>query len=83
MNWYDPDDLPIEEIDATWEEYSQFDKVNFRFLTFSEFDHLETASVYTIEQNVPPFDDDRDFVPVNFLSNLYLQSQKGKESSCG
>lgn len=78
MVWHDPDEEQLEEIEATWEEYSQFDKENFRFLTFSEFDQLEKASVYNIEQNVPPYGAvDLDFVPLNFLSSLFLHSHKG------
>lgn len=81
MVWRDPDDH-LEEIEATWEEYSQFEKESLRFLTFSEIDQLETASVYHIEQNVPPFGAiERDFVPINFLSSLYLHSHKGNKKS--
>lgn len=77
MVWRDPDEK-LEEIDATWEEYSQFNKESFRFLTFSEIDQLERASVYYIEQNVPTYGAiDRDFVPLNFLSSLFLHSHKG------
>lgn len=80
MVWRDPDDQ-IEEIEATWEEFSQFNKESFRFLTFSEFDQLEIASVYYIEQNVPPYGStERDFVPLNFLSSLFLHSHKGNKS---
>jgi hypothetical protein len=79
MVWRDPDE--IEEIDATWEEYSQFNKYSFRFLTFSEFDQLEIASIYHIEQNVPAYGsiDFLDFVPLNFLSSLFLHSHKGNK----
>lgn len=78
MVWRDPDEQQFEEIDATWEEFSQFNKENFRFLTFSEIDHLERASVFCIEQNVPSFSvKNRDFVPLNFLSSLFLQTHKG------
>lgn len=80
MVWHDPDEEYIEEIEATWEEFSQFTKDSFRFLTFSEFDQLETASVYSIEQNVPPASADQDFVPINFLSSYFLHSRKGNKS---
>lgn len=81
MVWRDPDEK-LEEIEATWEEYSQFNKFSFRFLTFSEFDQLEKASVFYIEQNVPPYGAiERDFVPLNFLSSLYLHSHKGNNNS--
>lgn len=81
MFWRDPDDLNIEPPpEETWEEYSQYDKKNLRFLTFSEFDQLETASIFHIEQNVPPYGAiDRDFVPLNFLSSLFLQTHKGNK----
>lgn len=79
MVWRDPDEEYVEEIDSTWEEYSQFTRDSFRFLTFSEFDQLETASVYSIEQNVPPASSDaRDFVPLNFLSSYFLHSREYK-----
>lgn len=78
MVWRDPDEEQFEEIDATWEEFSYYTKENFRFLTFSEIDHLERASVFCIEQNVPTYGAiKRDFVPLNFLSSLFLQSHKG------
>lgn len=80
MVWRDPDEEQIEEIEATWEEFSQFNKENFRFLTFSEIDKLEKSSVYYIEQIVPPYGAiDRDFVPLNFLSSLFLHSHKGNK----
>ena len=78
MVWRDPDEQQFEEIDATWEEFSQFNKEYLRFLTFSEIDHIERASVYCIEQNVPTYGAiDRDFVPLNFLSSFFLQTHKG------
>lgn len=78
MVWHDPDEQQFEEIDATWGEFSQFNKENFRFLTFSEIDHLERPKVFCIEQNVPAYGAiNRDFVPLNFLSILFLQSHKG------
>ena len=80
MVWRDPDEEQLEEIEATWEEFSQFTKDSFRFLTFSEFDQLERPSVYSIEQNVPPYGAiDRDFVPLNFLSNMFFHSHKGNK----
>lgn len=80
MVWRDPDEEQLEEIEATWEEYSQFDKENFRFLTFSEFDQLEKASIYFYEQNVPTYGAiDRDFVPLNFLSSFFFHSHKGNK----
>lgn len=83
MVWRDPDEEYIEEVEATWEEFSQFTRDSFRFLTFSEFDQLETASVYSIEQNVPPASVDQDFVPINFLSSYFLHSHKGNKSFRG
>lgn len=80
MVWRDPDDEQFEEIEATWEEFSQFSKESFRFLTFSEFDQFEKASIYYYEQNVPSYSSiDRDFVPLNFLSSLFLHTHKGNK----
>lgn len=79
MVWRDPDDDILEVIDATWEEFSQFERENFRFLTFSEFDSPEHASIFSIEQDVPPYAEfERDFNPVNFIASLYFQTRKGK-----
>lgn len=79
MVWHDLDDH-IEKIEETWEEYSTFHLSTFRFLTFSEFDQIEKPSVYHIEQNVPPYGAfDRDFVPLNFLSSLFLHTHKGEK----
>lgn len=69
-----------EEIEATWEEFSQFSKESFRFLTFSEFDQFEETSVFCLEQNVPEYGAfDRDFVPLNFLSSIFINTRKGNE----
>jgi hypothetical protein len=74
----DDDTEEIEE--ATWEEFSQFDKESFRFLTFSEFDQFEETSVFCYEQNVPEYCAlERDFVPLNFLSNLSINTRKGNK----
>lgn len=77
MVWTDPDRRtpPPEE---TWEEYNTFYKENYRFLTFSEFDHLEYVCVYDFEQIVPPWGEiERDFIPLNFLSSYYMETRKG------
>jgi hypothetical protein len=81
MVWRDPDEEePLEEIEATWEEYSQFNKESFRFLTFSEFDQLEKSSIFFYEQNVPTYGAiDLDFVPLNFISSYFLHSHKGNK----
>lgn len=76
MVWRDPDEA--EEIVATWEEHSQFSKENYRFLTFSEFDQPENASIYSIEQNLPSYSSPLNFVPVNFLTNYFFETYKGK-----
>lgn len=76
MVWRDPDEA--EEIVATWEERSQFSKENYRFLTFSEFDQVENASIYSIEQSLPSYKSPLNFVPVNFLSNYFFETYKGK-----
>lgn len=81
MVWYDPDDNLFTEppIEATWEEFSSFHKEIFRSLCFSEYDHLEKASIFYIEQNVPTYGaSEKDFVPVNFLSSYFLHTHKGK-----
>lgn len=67
--------------DETWEEFSQFSKENFRFLTFSEFDSFEKTAVFYLEQNVPEYKDkfERDFIPLNFLSSLFINTKKGKK----
>ena len=66
-------------IEATWEEFNSFHKEIFRSLPFSEFDVQEKASIFYIEQDVPPYGSlDRDFVPLNFLSSLFLHTHKGK-----
>lgn len=78
MVWTDPDRRtpPPEE---TWEEYNTFYKENYRFLTFSEFDHLEYVCVYDFEQIVPTWAEfERDFIPLNFLSSYYMETRKGK-----
>lgn len=81
MVWHDPDDDLCEVIDATWEEFSQFERENFRFLTFSEYDSPEHASIFSIEQDVPPYAEiERDFYPVNFIASLYFQTRKGKRN---
>lgn len=80
MVWHDPDDGLFAEppIEATWEEFSSFHKEIFRSLCFSEFDQLEKASVYYIEQNVPTYGaTEKDFVPLNFLSSFFFQTHKG------
>lgn len=66
--------------DETWDEFSQFSKENFRFLTFSEFDSFEKTAVFYLEQDVPEYQDefDRDFIPLNFLSSLCINTKKGK-----
>lgn len=80
MVWRDPDLALEPETEATWEEYSNFEKESFREFTFSEIDQLEKASVYFVEQHVPPYGAiDRDFVPLNFLSSLFLHSHKGNK----
>lgn len=80
MVWRDPDEDELEVIDATWEEFSQFDRENFKFLHFSEFDSLEHASIFFIEQEVPTYADiERDFIPVNFIASLFFHTRKGKE----
>lgn len=79
MVWRDPDEDALEVIDATWEEFSQFERENFRFLTFSEFDSPEHASIFCLEQVVPTYTEiERDFDPVNFIASLYFQTRKGK-----
>lgn len=78
MVWRDPDEEYLEEINATWEELSQFSKENFRFLTFSEHDRNEKTSVFHYEQNVPTYEAyGRDYNPVNFLSILFIESHRG------
>lgn len=81
MVWKDPDDDVLEEIEATWEELSQFNKENFRFLTFSEYDQIEKTSVFHYEQSVPKYPAyGRDYNPVNFLSILFIESHKGMKN---
>jgi hypothetical protein len=79
MLWSDPDDFLKEPpIEATWEEFSSFHRERFRSLTFSEFDQIEKASLFYLEQNVPPYGAlDRDFVPLNFLSSIFFHTHKG------
>lgn len=78
MLWRDCDEF-LEETEATWEELSQFNRHNFRFLTFSEFDRFEKTSLFFYEQIVPSIESvDRDFIPLNFLSILFIESHKGK-----
>lgn len=80
MVWRDPDEDELEVIDATWEEFSQFERENYRFLTFSEFDSLEHASIFVIEQDVPPYGEiERDFNPVNFIASLFFHTRKGEK----
>lgn len=79
--WHDPDDAFVIEppIEATWEEFSSFHREIFRSLTFSEFDQLEKASIFYLEQDVPTYGAiERDFIPLNFLSSLFLHTHKGK-----
>lgn len=74
--WASLEEEPPKE--ATWEEYSTFEKDFSRFVTFSEFDHYEHVAVFSIEQNVPPYGAiDRDFVPTNFLSSFSINTHKG------
>lgn len=81
MIWCGESDDDTEEIEeATWEEFSQFDKESFRFLTFSEFDQFDETGVFCLEQNVPEFGAyDRDFIPLNFISRFSINTRKGNE----
>lgn len=83
MVWHDPDNFIAEPpIEATWEEFSSFHRERFRSLTFSEFDTIEKTSLFYLEQNVPPYGGiERDFVPLNFLSSLFLHTHKGNEGT--
>lgn len=75
--WFDEDEAVAEELIANWDECSQYYKEKKRTLTFSEFNRYGIASTYMIEQIVPPFGV-LDFEPLNFLTNFYFQSRKGK-----
>lgn len=75
--WSSLDHDPPKE--ATWEEYSTFERNFHRFFTFSEIDHKEQCAVYTILQRVPTYGGiDRDFIPTNFLSSFSINSHKGR-----
>lgn len=81
MIWCDTDEENGETADDINEdEFSQFSKENFRFLTFSEFDQFEKTGVYYLEQDVPEYHDkfNLDFIPLNFLSSLCINTKKGK-----
>ncbi len=77
MFWSSLDQDPPKE--ATWEEYSSFEKDLTRIITFSELDHKEQCVVYSIIQRVPTYGGiDRDFIPTNFLSSYSIHSHKGR-----
>lgn len=81
MIWSDTDEENGETADDINEdEFSQFNKENFRFLTFSEFDQFEKASLFYLEQDVPEYHDefDLDFIPLNFLTSICINTKKGK-----
>lgn len=78
--WFEADDHFLIEppIEATWEEFNSYHREIFRSLTFSEFDQAEKSSIFYLEQNVPPWGAiERDFVPLNFLTSVYLHTHKG------